>query len=87
MTIILDLSIVSSLFELNFLEAGSVSVIRCKGGKFPTQLGPLDGVSLGHWTPKEIPSTEYILFTSDLVSRKEKEKIFPVQVMNEMRTT
>jgi hypothetical protein len=86
MTIILDLTIVLSPFKLNILETGSVSFISCNGGKFPIQLGPLDRVSLCHWTPKEVLSTEYILFTPDLISRKDKEKIFTVQVMNETRT-
>jgi hypothetical protein len=67
----------SSPSKLNILETGSVSVIRCKGGKFPIHFGPLDRVSLGHCTPEVALSTEYILFMSDLISRKEKEKNIP----------
>jgi hypothetical protein len=32
-------------------ETGSVSVLRRRGEKIPTQLGPLETVNLNHWKP------------------------------------
>jgi hypothetical protein len=34
----------------NVSETGSVSVLRWMGQDEPTQLGPLEGASLNHWT-------------------------------------
>jgi hypothetical protein len=31
-------------------ETGSVSILRCGGGKTPTQLGPLDRANLNYWS-------------------------------------
>jgi hypothetical protein len=33
--------------------------IRCKEGKFPTALGPLQGTSLNHYTPEYVLSMEH----------------------------
>jgi hypothetical protein len=59
MIIIMDFVHRLEFLRLDVSETRSASVNRYKGGKFPTQLGPLERASLKHWTPKEVISRIY----------------------------
>jgi hypothetical protein len=48
---------VLSLFRTNILQTGPVAVIRCKGGKVPAQLGPLETARLNHCSTEQLRHT------------------------------
>jgi hypothetical protein len=61
MTAIMDFAHHLEFLRRNVSNNGSISVSRCKGGKVPAQLGPLQKASLSDWTPNEVISVIYIL--------------------------
>jgi hypothetical protein len=46
--------------KITVLEVGSVSAIRCKGEKSPTQLGPVETSSLHRWTLSRSKKTSLV---------------------------
>jgi hypothetical protein len=63
-------------------ETASVSVLRCDGGKTPTQLGPSDRANLNHWTPhlktETDPASETSCFLVPRISDDGKKSKNPV---------
>jgi hypothetical protein len=74
MTTIMNTECHLEFFKNNISETSSVSAIRYKGRKVPTQVAPLEIASLNHYMQRKLLSRVYILLTYTTISGRQEQK-------------